>query len=159
MRADGPFAAPAFLLVLSFCGVVMVPVVLYLYLAHPAWLWMYWIDPADVPSLAVVPVVAATAGALIGGYYLGARLVRADRARAARYAAIGAGVAAGAVAIAARDRLLHYGSFRDYRDGVALDLMDVKLGYVLVVVALGVGAAAVYVGLELFRDSRRVRAR
>jgi hypothetical protein len=38
-------------------------------------------------------------------------------------------------------------------------LFDVKLGYVLVAIVLGVLSAAGYVALELARDSRRVRSR
>ena len=56
-------------------------------------------------------------------------------------------------------RVGRYGTFGEFHDGRALALMEVKLGYVLVALAAGVGIAAGFVGLELMRDSRRVRAR
>ena len=159
MRADGPFAAPAFMLVLSFIGIVLMPAGLYLYLAHPAWTWMYLVDPDEVPSLAVLPVLVAHGGAVVAGYYGGARLLRADRQRALLYG-LGGGVAVlGLLMALLRNRLFSYGSYADWLGERTLDLMDVKLGYVLAALLPGTLAAAGFVALELFRDSRRVRAR
>lgn len=139
---------------------VLTPVTLYLYLAHPAWSWMYLFDPSDLPGLTVVALLAH-AGMLMAGWFAGARLVRAGKKReqAARYALAG-GVLVVLVAIGlAWGRVGRYGSFGEYDDGRALELMEVKLGYVLVALVAGVGIAAGFVGLELMRDSRRVRAR
>ncbi len=159
VRADGPFAAPAFLLVLTFVGLVLLPAGLYLYVAHPAWTWMYLVDPADVPSLAVVPMLALHGGALVGGYYAGGRLVRADRQKALLYALAGGGVVLALIVLLLRERLFSYGTYLDWQRNTALDLMDVKLGYVLIALIPGIGAAAGFVAQELFRDSRRVRTR
>jgi hypothetical protein len=159
VRADGPFAAPAFTLVLTFVGIVLMPAGLYLYLAHPAWTWMYLVDPDDVPVLAVVPMLALHGLAVVGGYYVGGRLLRADRQKALVYALAGGGALLIALALALRGRLFSYGSYRDFHRNTALDLMDVKLGYVLIALIPGIVAAAGFVALELFRDSRRVRAR
>jgi len=159
VRADGPFASPAFLLVLTFVGLVVLPAGLYLYVAHPAWTWMYMLDPSDVPGLAVVPMLAIHGGALVAGYYGGGQLVRADRQKALVYSLAGGWVLLGLLVLLLRERLFSYGTYLDWQRNTALDLMDVKLGYVLIALILGIGVAAGYVALELFRDSRRVRTR
>ncbi len=161
MRAEGPFASPAFPLVAIFVGVILAPVTLYLYLAHPAWSWMYLVDPSGVPGLAMVSILVAHGGMTLGGWYGGARLVRAGK----RKEQIGLYILAGGsllllVTIAASwGRVGRYGTYDEFHDGRALALMEVKLGYVLVALLLGIGAAAGFVALELMRDSRRVRVR
>jgi hypothetical protein len=161
VRAEGPFASPAFPLVAIFVGVVLTPIALYLYLAHPAWSWMYLVDPDRIPGPAVVPLLLVHGGLVVAGWYAGARLVRAGhkKEQIALYALAG-GALVCLVAIAlAWGRIGRYGSFDEFHEGRALALMEVKLGYVLVALALGVAAAAGFVALELMRDSRRVRAR
>ena len=159
LRADGLFAAPAFPLVAIFIAVVLTPIALYLYLAHPAWSWMYLVDPGDVPGLAIVPLLVLHGGFVVGGWYLAGRLLRTRREKQARYGLLAAaGVILLATALGWR-RIGHYGSYQDFHAGHALDIFDVKLGYVLVGLFLGIGAASGYVALELVRDSRRVRTR
>jgi hypothetical protein len=159
VRADGLFAAPAFPLVAIFIAVVLTPISLYLYLAHPAWSWMYLVDPAEVPGLAVLPLLVLHGGAVVAGWHLGARLIRTGREKQARYGLLGAGLVVLLAAAIGWRRLGHYGSYDDFHSGRAIDIFDVKLGYVLVGLALGIGSAASYVALELARDSRRVRTR
>lgn len=159
MRADGLFAAPAFPLVAIFIAVVLTPIALYLYLAHPSWSWMYLVDPDDVPGLAIVPLLVLHGGLVVVGWYLAGRLIRTGREKQARYGLLGAGLVVLLLSAIGWGRIGHYGSYRDFHSGRAIDLFDVKLGYVLVGLALGIGAAAGYVALELARDSRRVRTR
>ena len=159
MRADGVFAAPAFPLVAIFIAIVLTPIALYLYLAHPAWSWMYLVDPGDVPGLAIVPLLVLHGGFLVGGWYLGGRLIRTGREKQARYGLLGSALVVLVLTAIGWGRIGAYGSYRDFHDGRAIDLFDVKLGYVLVGLAIGIGAAAGYVALELTRDSRRVRTR
>lgn len=159
VRADGPFSAPAFLMVLAFVGAILVPTTLYLYLAHPAWTWMYVVDPAKVPGLALLPLLVAHGGAVVLGWWIGSRLVAAGRARAVASAAAGGGALVLLGVALSWGRLGRYGSYDDFVDGRALPIMDVKLGYVLVAVLIGVTAAAGFTAYELVRDSRRVRSR
>lgn len=150
---------PSFLLVLTFVGLVVAPATLYVYLVHTSWSWGYLVDPGRVPPLAVVPVLVAVAGALVLGWYLGGWLLRSGRKRALAYVAGGLGVAIVVGVAVLWSRMTQYGSFQAWESGTARGLMDVKLGYVLVVLLLAATAAAAYVSLELVRDSRRVRAR
>ena len=159
IRADGRFASPSFILVLLFTGVVLLPATLYLYLAFPAWTWLYLIDPADVPALALVPLLAVHAGVLLGGWFFGARFVMTDRPRVAGYVAAGGVVVVAIAAAVLWTRVGISGSYEEYQLGSASGIFKVRLGYVLLCLALAGGAAAGFVALELSRDSRRVRSR
>lgn len=160
IRTEGPFASPSFPLVAIFIGVVLTPVNLYLYLAHPAWSWMYLFDPEGVTGLTMASLLAHVA-MVVGGWYGGARLIRAGKKKEQlAFYALAGGAALVLLALSlCWGRVGRYGTYREFTDGRALDLMEVKLGYVLVVIAAGVATAAGFVGLELMRDSRRVRAR
>ncbi|ACY16534.1 hypothetical protein [Haliangium ochraceum] len=159
VRADGPFAAPAFPLVLSFLGVLCLPVVLYLYFVHPAWSWLYAVDPARVSELVAVPVILTTVLSLLGAWLLGAALVRAGRVRALWIALAAAAAGLALTLLLGFERLAHYGSYEVFHAQAAADLLEVKLGYALMAVLLGVGAATAFVAGELLRDGRRVRLR
>lgn len=144
---------------LSFVGIVVLPMSLYLYVAHPAWTWMYLVDPDGVPGMALVPLLVLHGGMLLAAWYVGAHLLRSDRQKAVLYA-LGGGAGLLLIGVLVLwGRLMQYGTYEDYKRRITLDLMDVKLGYVLVALILGLGAAAAYVAYELFRDSRRVRTR
>ncbi len=159
VRVDGPFATPAFVLVLLFVGAIVAPAALYLHLAHTAWSYLYLLDPDKLPHLAIVPLLAFHGGFVVGGWYLGARLLRADRRRPAAYVAGIGGLCFVASLAIFSARLGSYGTYSDYQNGSTYGLFEVKLGYVLVTLVLAVGVSAGFVALELIRDSRRVRAR
>ncbi|MBK9037376.1 MAG: hypothetical protein IPL61_40065 [Myxococcales bacterium] len=159
IRADGPSAPPAILLVLANAAIITVPIALYFYVVHPAWTAHYLVDPAKVPGLAVVPLVVCHGLVVIGGWYLGAALVRADRARTHLYGTIGVAVAAAVAVAALFPRLVAASSYQAYQDGVVGRLMSVELGWAILVSSVATAAAAVYVAIELSRDSRRVRSR
>ena len=159
IKADGPSAAPAVLLVLTNAAVITVPVALYFYGVQPAWTWHYLVDPAKVPGLAIVPLVVAHGLVVVGGWYLGASLIRADRARVLLYAIAGAATAALVAAAILFPRLTAASSYRGYQAGVAVRLMSVELGWAILVASLATAVAGGYVVIELSRDSRRVRSR
>lgn len=138
---------------------ILIPCALYFYLAHPAWSWLYLVNPSRVPRVAVVTIVAAWGAAVIGAYYGGAWLLRNGKERVL-LGAIAVGFALIVLlVILLRHRLLHYGSYEDFARGRALALAQVKLGYVLIAVVIGVCAATAFVGWELRRDGRRAAAR
>lgn len=159
IRVDGPFATPAFLLLLIYLGVAVLPATLYLYLAHSAWSWMYIVDPDNVPALAVVPMLVVHGGVLVAGWYGGAWLLRNDRRSVVLYTIGGASAVVALLVLILRGRLGRYGSYDDFHGGETAGLLEVKLGYLLIALALAVGVATTYTALELVRDSRRVRAR
>ncbi len=159
LRADGPFAPPAFLLVLTHVGLVTAPVTLYFYAAHPDWSWLYLVDPAGVPTLAIVPLVVAHGLCTLGGWYLGGLLVRLDKPRALMWLAIGATASFLLGVGLALPRLLTATTFAGWRKGVTGGLMGVELGWALLVTIAAAAGALGYVLVELLRDSRRVRSR
>jgi len=159
VRAEGAFAAPVFTLVVIFVCVVLTPMTLYLYLAHPAWTWMYMVDPAKVSAVAVLPLVVLHGGALIFGWLVGVRLIRMQKERIALISLVLCSITVLICVVATWGRIGNYGSYREFVGGRALAIMEVKLGYVLVAMVIGVFVAALYVVLELLRDSRRVRSR
>lgn len=142
-----------------FMGLILAPMTLYLYAAHPAWTWMYLVNPEKVSSIAVLPLVVAHVGALAFGWYLGARLIMLDKQKAASIVA-GTGLLLVVIGILVTwQRLGQYGSFTEYDQGRSLPIMDVKLGYVLVTLVVGTFVSASILAIELLRDSRRVRSR
>ncbi len=157
--AQGVFAPPASFLLLMYVGMVVAPITLYLYAAHPSWTWMYMLNPAKVPSFSLIPLVALHCTALIVGWYLGGKLVLAQREKIARNIALAGLVISLVGVVVFWGRLGRVGSFEEFSQGRALALMDVKLGYVLVPLAIASTASAIFVIVELLRDSRRLRSR
>jgi len=159
IKLDGVWCQPSLTLVLLFVAITRAPVALYLHLAHPNWSWLYLVDASRIPRLAVVPILAVIAGATLGGWYAGARLVRVVKEKV---------LVSGLWAIAAlltlitflcRYRLLHYGSYRQFHAGHALPLGQVKLAYTLMAVVAGALVSVGFVGYELKRDGRRAASR
>jgi hypothetical protein len=138
---------------------ILAPITLYLYAAHPSWTWMYLVNPDTVPGFAILPLVVAHLGFVLLGWYLGARLIRAQKLKMAAYIA-GSGAFLTLVGVVMTwDRLGRYGTYEEYQQGRALPIMDVKLGYVLVALVVGTLISASFLAIELLRDSRRVRSR
>ncbi|MCG8422191.1 MAG: hypothetical protein MJE77_30075 [Proteobacteria bacterium] len=159
IHVDGTVPMPAFLLVLMFVGAVQLPMAVYLYWVHPAWSWLYLVDPNRVPDLIVAVVILVQCGVLIAAWYVGAHLVQIGRERLIPYLIGASTVLLLALVIWFGGRLIRYGTYQDYQGGAASGLLEVKLGYVLIALVLGVGAAAGFVAVELGRNSRLVRAR
>jgi hypothetical protein len=159
IRADGPFAPPAFTLVLINVGLVTAPVTLYFYAAHADWSWLYLVDPERVPGLALVPLVVGHALVVVGGWYLGGWLVRTDRQRVLLYTLLGVVVVFLIAMVIAVPRLSTATTYAGYIAGASGGLMGVELGWALLVSFAASASAAGYVFVELMRDSRRVRAR
>ncbi len=159
VRADGYFASPAFQLVLVFVGCIIFPATLYVYLAHPAWAWMYAFDPSVVPGFMIGFVLLLAGGGVVGGWLGGCKLIRQGRGDLVKYLVLGTALATALVTAIFHTRLGSSGSYQDFAVGRALELHKAKLAYVLLVLGLGVCSAAGYVGVVLSRDSRKVRSR
>ena len=76
IKADGPFASPAFPLVAMHAGAIVAPIALYFYAVHPAWSWMYWVNPAKASGVAVVPLMVGHAFLVVGAWYGSSILIR-----------------------------------------------------------------------------------
>ncbi len=142
-----------------FIGLIVVPITFYLYLAHPAWAWMYLVDPEGIPGFAILPIVVTHAAMVVLGWYVGARLIRSSKHKIVGYAASGGAALLLLAVILAWGRIGQYGTFAEFHDGRSLPLMEVKLGYVLVALVIAVAASAIYTAVELLRDSRRAVSR
>nr|HEX4318846.1 hypothetical protein [Kofleriaceae bacterium] len=159
IKSDGPFATPAFPLVVLHAAAIVAPVALYFYAVHPAWAWMYWIDPSKVSGFAVIPLMVGHAALVVGGWYASAVLIR-HGAQGALFFAGGAIVLVLLVLLVmGSDRLATATDYVGYPKGAGVALFEVKLGFAFAVSLLALFGSAIYVAIELGRDGRRVRAR
>jgi hypothetical protein len=159
VKADGPFASPAFPLIVLHAAAVVAPIALYFYAVHPAWAWMYWVDPDKLSGIFVLPLMVGHAALVIGGWYVSSFLIRKG---------YGAGLLYGAGAIAlfmlvlfavGFARLSTAADYPGYEAKTGVSLFAVKLGWAFVVSLIAMFGSAIYVAIELGRDGRRVRSR
>jgi hypothetical protein len=138
---------------------VVAPIALYFYAVHPAWSWMYWIDPKKLSGIAVLPLMVGHATLVIGGWYITALLLRRGFQNAIIYAG---GVLAVIILIIvglSMDRLSTAADYPGWEANQGISLFAVQLGFAFVVSLLAMFGSAVYVAIELGRDGRRVRSR
>jgi hypothetical protein len=159
VRADGPLATPAFALVGLHAGAIVAPIALYFYVVHPAWSWMYWIEPKKVSVLAALPLMAGHAGLVLGSWALASIFIRRQMVRAVTYAAGAIFVATIVLLLVCSHRLTTAADFIGYQAGKGTSMFNVVLGWALVVAVFALLVSAAYVVIELLRDGRRVRAR
>jgi hypothetical protein len=159
IKADGPFASPAFPLVALHAGAVVAPIALYFYAVHPAWAWMYWVDPSKLAGIFVLPLMVGHAALVIGGWYISSFLIRKGFAGALVYAAGAIALFLLVLVVVGIHRLSTAADYPGYDAGTGVSLFAVKLGWAFVVSLIAMFGSAIYVAIELGRDGRRVRAR
>lgn len=159
LRADGPFASPAFQLVLLHAAAVVAPVALYFYAVHPAWSWMYWLDPAKLSGAAVLPLMVGHAALVIGGWYVASLLIRQGYQGALLYVAGALALALVILIVGGIDRLSTAADYLAWQSRRGVSLFEVQLGWAFVVSLLALFGSAIYIAIELGRDGLRVRAR
>lgn len=160
IKADGPFASPAFQLVVLHAAAVVAPIALYFYAVHPAWAWMYWVDPSKLSGVFVLPLMVGHAGLVVGAWYGSSLLIRKGLAGALLYGAGALALLLLVLVVAGMNRLstaADYLGYTELHQGVSL--FSVRLGWAFVVSLLAMFGSAIYVAIELGRDGRRVRAR
>lgn len=158
LRSDGLLTRPAIWLVLIFLCTVRVPMMLYISWVHPAWAWHYVVDPAELPLWLRGGAVFGQVWVFALMWFLAAWLMHLEKRRIVLGLLVALLAGAAAALITSAPRWLVYASYQHYREHLTLGIMDVKLGYALIVWLLGTGAAAAFVCVELRRDARRARA-
>jgi hypothetical protein len=160
LKADGPFASPAFQLVVLHAAAVVAPIALYFYAVHPAWAWMYWVDPAKLTGVFVIPLMVGHAALVVGAWYVSSILIRKGYTGALLYVSGAVALFLLILIIGTMNRLgtaADYLGFTEQHGGVSL--FSVRLGWAFVVSLLAMFGSAIYLAIELGRDGRRVRAR
>jgi hypothetical protein len=144
--------------VLSFEAIIVWPVALYFYVVHPAWSWMYFVDPARLPTGVSLLVLLGYVATLLGGYLGGWALLRARKDKILWGVLAGLGLALVVFLIACRARVAHSGTFEEYHAGHALSVGEGKLGWALAATSTGVAIAIVLVGFTLWEQGKRSRS-
>lgn len=138
---------------------MVAPIALYFYAVHPAWAWLYWLDPARLSGIAVLPLVVMHAGLVIGGWYGAALMIRRGHQSTALYIGGGVAVALLVLVVASITRLTTAADYLGWQLHQRLSLFAVKLGWAFLVSLLALFGSAIYIAIELGRDGRRVRSR
>jgi hypothetical protein len=159
LKADGPFASPAFHLVVLHAAAVVAPIALYFYAVHPAWAWMYWVDPAKLAGVLVLPLMVGHAALVVGGWYVSSYLIRKGLQGALTMVGGAIALFMFVMIVLTIDRLVTAADYMGYPVKAGVSLLKVKLGWAFVVSLLAMFGSAIYVAIELGRDGRRVRAR
>lgn len=160
LKADGPFASPAFPLVVLHAAAVVAPIALYFYAVHPAWSWMYFFDPEKISGIAVLPLMVGHGVLVIGAWYGASVLIRKNLQGALFYVGGALALTLLILIVACIHRLDTATDYIGYADGKhGVPLFSVRLGWAFVVSLLALFGSAIYVAIELGRDSRRVQAR
>jgi hypothetical protein len=138
---------------------VVAPVALYFYAVHPAWSWMYWVNPRRLAGVVVLPLMVGHAALVIGGWYGAALLLRRGYQNAVFYAGGTVAVMLLIVAAAGIRRLSTATDYPGWQAHQGVSLFAVQLGWAFVVSLLALFGSAIYVAIELGRDGRRIRSR
>ena len=138
---------------------VVAPIALYFYAVHPAWSWMYWINPRKLAGVAVLPLMVGHAALVIGGWYGAAMLLRRGYLGALLYVAGAIAVLLLVVIVAGSQRLSTATDYSGWQASQGTSLFAVQLGWAFVVSLMALFGSAIYVAIELGRDGRRVRSR
>jgi hypothetical protein len=159
LKADGPFATPAFPLVALHACTVVAPIALYFYAVHPAWSWMYWVDPKKLATVFVLPLMVGHALLVVGGWYGSALFIRKNLQGALLYVAGALGLVLVILIVAGSSRIGTAADFEGFASHQGVSLLSVQLGWAFLVSLLAMFGSAIYIAIELGRDGRRVRAR
>jgi hypothetical protein len=138
---------------------VVAPIALYFYAVHPAWSWMYWVDPAKISALAILPLLVGHAGLVLGGWYLAAILLRRGFQSAVFYTGGAVVLALLVLVVSSIRRISTAADYLGWGANKGISVFSVQLGWAFLVSLLALLGSAVYIAIELRRDGRRVRSR
>jgi hypothetical protein len=158
--ADSLLRTKSFRWGLAYLHLGVLAISITLYALEPAWMWMYWVNPAQLPIVVVVLSFLVYEFCYVAGFALAAELERWRR-NATWGVAIAMFLAINAAEVATRTRLFHFGSYEEFAAGKAplgLDFSPFHLEPAMAIV-LGPGllatAAIVIVAIKLWRDTER----
>lgn len=151
--------SPAFPLVALHAAGIVAPIALYFYAVHPAWAWMYGVDPQRLATIFVLPLMVGHAALVIGGWYFASLLLRRGYQGALLFVVGALALVLLILLVTTLDRLSTATDFLGWRSGQGVSLFAVQLGWAFVVSLLAMFGSAIYVAIELGRDGRRVRSR
>ncbi|HET7506199.1 MAG TPA: hypothetical protein VFK02_34505 [Kofleriaceae bacterium] len=138
---------------------IVAPVALYFYAVHPAWAWMYWVDPDKLSGIAVLPLMVGHAMLVVGGWYLASLLIRRGYQGALLYVAGAIALILLMLVVAGIQRLTTAADFQGWKTKSGVSLFAVQLGWAFLVSLMALFGSAIYIAIELGRDGRRVRSR
>ncbi len=120
---------------------------------------MYWVDPAKLAGVAVVPLMVGHAGLVIGGWYGASILLRRGYQGALLYVAGAIALVLLVLFVSGFRRIATAADYLGWQAGQGTSLFNVQLGWAFVVSLLALFGSAIYIAIELGRDGRRVRSR
>ena len=138
---------------------VVAPVALYFYAVHPAWAWMYWVDPAKLATVFVLPLMVGHAALVVGAWYVSSIFIRKNLGGALFYIGGALALTLLVMVVGGMGRLARATDYAGFPRGEGAPLFSVRLGWAFVVSMLALFGSAIYIAIELGRDGRRVRAR
>lgn len=154
------FGTRAFRWGLAYLHLGVLAISITLYAIEPAWMWMYWVDPARLPLVGVIMVFLLYEACYVAGFVLASEIER-RRANATWILAGAMFVAISIAEFATRVRLFHFGSFEEFAAGAAplgLEFNPFHLEPAMAIV-LGPGllatAAIVILARHVWLDDRR----
>ena len=120
---------------------------------------MYWVDPAKLAAVFVLPLMVGHAGLVVGGWYVSVLLIRKGLQGALMYVAGAIALFLLVLVVVSINRLATAADYLGYDAKKGVSLFQVQLGWAFIVSLLALFGSAIYVAIELGRDGRRVRAR
>ena len=158
LNAHGAWSSPALQITALFFGVVIFPFAIYCHVVHGSWASLYLVDGANIHvAWRIVFALVQSLGLLIG-WVMSVKMLKLLGDRKFLIATCGVGMFGLLLTLVFSERLGKYGNYLDWQGERALPLWQVKLGYVLVLMALAVAAGLIFTAMELHKDGRRVRS-
>jgi hypothetical protein len=135
------------------------PIALYFYAVHPAWSLMYWVNPAKISVLAILPLLVGHAALVLGGWYVAAILLRRGFQSAVIYTGGAVLLTLLVLVVSSIRRISTAADYLGWQSNRGISVFSVQLGWAFLVSLLALSGSAVYIAIELGRDGRRVRSR
>lgn len=158
LSVHGPWSSPALQIVVLFLSVVVFPFAMYCHVVHGSWASLYVFDGAKMHVVLRIVFALIQSLGLLLGWALSAKLLNLLGNRKFIIATCCVAMFSLFLVTMFGDRVGKVGNYLDWQGARALPLWQVKLGYVLVLMALALAVGAIFTAMELHKDGRRVRS-